>query len=55
MFHPCSFRYDNLSLNLHTTPFDVGGTAKSRNFEHAARIDGERMDHSRCLYPKFIG
>jgi len=21
----------------------------------SARIDGERMDHSRCLYPKFIG
>jgi hypothetical protein len=34
-FHPCYFRRDDLSLNLHTTPFDLGGTAKSRNFDHA--------------------
>jgi hypothetical protein len=28
------FRRDDLCLNLHTTPFDLGGTAKSRNFDH---------------------
>jgi len=28
------FRRDNLSLNLNTTLFDLGGTAKSRNFDN---------------------
>ena len=34
LFHTCFFGRDNLSLNLHTTPFDLGGTAKSRSFDH---------------------
>jgi hypothetical protein len=34
LFPTCFFRRDSLSLNLHTTPFDLGGTAKSRNFDH---------------------
>jgi hypothetical protein len=35
--------------------FDLGGTAKSRNFLTSACTAGQCMDHSRSNYPKFIG
>ena len=42
------FRCDKLSLNLHTTPFDLGGIAKSRNFDHV-RAHRRRAHESLAL------
>jgi hypothetical protein len=55
LFHRWLWFDDVHFLNLHAMLFDLGGTAKSRNFAHSARTAGQCMNHSRSNYHKFIG
>jgi hypothetical protein len=55
LFHRWLWFHDIRFFNPHAMLFDLGGTAKSRNFLTSARTAGQCMDYSRWTYPKFIG
>jgi hypothetical protein len=54
LFHRWLCADDIRFFKLHAVLFDLGGTAKSRNFLMPAFTAGQCIDLSRSAYPKFI-